>query len=278
MVTLAAQSLSVSLGGRRVLDDISVTLGGGALIGVVGPNGAGKSTLARALLGLLAPDSGTVTLDGADIASLASGVLARQVAYLPQTYAVHWPLSVARLVGLGRLPHLGPFSRIAPADEAAIEGALRDTDTMHLAHRTATELSGGERARVMLARTLATGAPALVADEPLTALDPGHQLEIMALLQAQARAGMLVVVVLHDLGLAARFCDRLLLLDAGRLVADGAPGDVLTDAALAQVYGVTAWRGMLDGQPLLVPVARVIDAAPLPGLSAISRQVPLHGG
>jgi iron complex transport system ATP-binding protein len=278
VVTLTTQSLSVRLGGRRVLDAIDVTLGGGALIGVIGPNGAGKSTLARALLGLLAPDTGNVTLDGADVSGLASGMLARQVAYLPQSYAVHWPLSVARLVGLGRLPHLGPFSRIAPVDQEAIAAALRDTDTEHLAHRTATELSGGERARVMLARALATGAPALIADEPLTALDPGHQLEIMALLQAQARAGMLVVVVLHDLGLAARFCDRLLLLDGGRLVADGAPGDVLTDAALAQVYGITAWRGTLDGQPLLVPLARMIDETPMPGLSAISRQVPPHGG
>lgn len=278
MVTLAAHSLTVSLGGRRVLDAIDVTLGGGALIGVVGPNGAGKSTLARALLGLLKPDTGTVTLDGTDVSGLASGVLARQVAYLPQTYAVHWPLSVARLVGLGRLPHLGPFSRIAATDEEAIAAALRDTDTTHLAHRTATELSGGERARVMLARALATGAPALVADEPLTALDPGHQLEIMALLQAQARAGLLVVVVLHDLGLAARFCDRLLLLDAGRLVADGTPDQVLTDEALAQVYGITAWRGTMRGQPLLVPLARVIDEAPLAGLSGVSRQVPPRGG
>ncbi|TXC71152.1 ABC transporter ATP-binding protein [Sphingomonas ginsenosidivorax] len=257
MVSIAAEGLSVSLSGTRVIDDLSVSLGSGALIGVVGPNGAGKSTLARALLGLLVPDAGRVTIDGDDVATLPSATIARRTAYLPQAYAVHWPLSVERLVGLGRLPHLGPFSRITQADQAAIDAAMHDTGTAHLADRTATELSGGERARVMLARALATGAPALIADEPLTSLDPGHQLEIMALLKDRARAGALVVVVLHDLGIAARFCDRLLLIDRGRLKADGPPQSVLTDAALAETYAITAWRGEVNGQPLLVPFDRI---------------------
>ncbi|WP_380786996.1 ABC transporter ATP-binding protein [Sphingomonas sp. R86521] len=257
MVTIAAHALSVSLAGTRVVDDISMALEGGALVGIVGPNGAGKSTLARALLGLLTPDSGSVTIDGEDVAALSSAALATRVAYLPQDHAVHWPLSVERLVGLGRLPHLGPFSRITPADQTAIDAAMRDTGTTHLAGRTATELSGGERARVMLARALATGAPALIADEPLTSLDPGHQLEVMALLQDHARRGALVVIVLHDLGMAARFCDRLLLIDRGTLKADGPPGAVLTDHALAETYGITAWRGTVLGQPLLVPLDRI---------------------
>ncbi|GHH13292.1 ABC transporter [Sphingomonas glacialis] len=257
MVTIATQALSVELGGRRVLDAVDVTLEHGALIGVIGPNGAGKSTLARALLGLLPPAAGRVTIDGTDVATLGSAEIARHIAYLPQAYALHWPLSVARLVGLGRLPHLGPFSRISALDQAAIDAALRDTGTAHLADRTATDLSGGERARVMLARALATGAPALIADEPLTALDPGHQLDVMALLRAQARGGALIVVVLHDLSIAARFCDRLLLLDRGRLVADGTPDAVLTDAALASVYGITAWRGTTGEQPLLLPYERI---------------------
>lgn len=278
MVTIAGEALSVSLGGRRVLDDVSVTMGGGALIGVIGPNGAGKSTLARVLLGLLTPDAGRATIDGEDVARIAKDTMARRVAYLPQATAVHWPLSVARLVGLGRLPHLGPFSRISAADGAAIDAALRDTGTTHLANRIVNELSGGERARVMLARALATGAPALIADEPLTSLDPGHQLEVMALLRAQAQGGALVVVVLHDLSIAARFCDRLLLMDRGRLVADGAPGEVLTDDALARVYGITAWRGEMRGQPMIVPFERAIDEAPVAGLSAQSRQVPPSGG
>lgn len=257
MVTIATRALSVELGGRRVLDDVTITLERGALIGVIGPNGAGKSTLARALLGLLPASAGSVRIDGGDVATLGSAAIARRVAYLPQAYALHWPLSVARLVGLGRLPHLGPFSRIGAEDQAAIDAALRDTGTAHLADRTATELSGGERARVMLARALATGAPALIADEPLTALDPGHQLEVMDLLRDQARGGALILVILHDLSIAARFCDRLLLLDGGRLVADGAPDAVLTDAALASVYGITAWRGEMEGQAVLMPFGRV---------------------
>jgi iron complex transport system ATP-binding protein len=257
VVTIAADALSVSLGGKRVIDELSVSLEPGALIGIVGPNGAGKSTFARALLGLISPDAGRVTVDGEDVTTVASAALAQRIAYLPQTYALHWPLSVERLVGLGRLPHLGPFSRITPADQAAIDAAMHDTGTTHLATRTATELSGGERARVMLARALATGAPALIADEPLTSLDPGHQLEIMALLRAHAQAGALAVVVLHDLGMAARFCDRLLLIDRGRLRADGLPQAVLTDEALAETYGITAWRGERDGEPLLVPFERV---------------------
>ena len=256
MVTISAEALSVDLGGRPVVAGVTTTLVAGALIGVIGPNGAGKSTLARALLGLVPAAGGQVTIDGTDIATMSRTAIARRIAYLPQAVAVHWPLTVERLVGLGRLPHLGPFSRLAAADRSAIAAALAATGTTHLAGRTATDLSGGERARVMLARALATGAPALVADEPLASLDPGHQLDVMALLGAQARAGALVVVVLHDLGIAARCCDRVLLMDGGRVVADGVPDAVLTDAALASVYGIAAWRGGVDGQPLLVPLRR----------------------
>ncbi|TVV74971.1 ABC transporter ATP-binding protein [Sphingomonas solaris] len=133
---------------------------------------------------------------------------------------------------------------------------MRETGTLHLRARTATELSGGERARVLLARALAVGANALIVDEPLASLDPGHQLEVMALLAARAKAGALVVVILHDLAIAARFCDRLLLLDGGRLVADGAPDAVLTDTALARVYGIIAHRGTVAGAPLIVPLHR----------------------
>ncbi len=262
MVTIAAAGLAVELGGRRVLDGIDVALAPGALIGVIGPNGAGKSTLARALIGLVPPSAGAVAIDGVDLARLPPATVARSVAYLPQGSALHWPLSVERLVGLGRLPHLGPFSRIGAADHDAIDTAMRETDTLHLADRVATELSGGERARVMLARALATGAPALVTDEPLASLDPGHQLEIMALLAARAAAGGPVVVLLHDLSIAARFCDRLLLLDGGRLIADGPPAAVLTDAALDRVYGITAWRGEMQGQPLLMPFARTRTGYP----------------
>ncbi len=257
MVTIVCEGLEVALGGRPVLSGIDLRLDTGGLIGVIGPNGAGKSTLARTMLNLVPPSAGHVLIDGSEATRLRAPEVARRIAYLPQGQELHWPLSVERLVGLGRLPHLAPFSRIGAADGEAIETAMRDTGTLELRDRVATELSGGERARVMLARALATGAPALIADEPLASLDPGHQMEVMALLADRARAGVLVIVVLHDLSVAARFCDRLLLLDEGRLVADGTPAAVLTDAALAEVYGISAWRGEAEGVPLLVPLSRL---------------------
>ena len=256
MVTIACRGLDVDLGRRRILSGIDLDLSAGALVGVIGPNGAGKSTLARAMLNLLPAAGGSVCVDGVDVAQLAPSDLARRIAYLPQGQELHWPLSVERLVGLGRLPHLAPYSRIDAADQTAIESAMRETGVTLLRDRIATELSGGERARVMLARALATEAPALVVDEPLASLDPGHQIEVMALLAGRARAGALVVVVLHDLAAAARYCDRLVLLDHGAIVGDGSPAEVLSDAALASVYGITAWRGEIGDMPLLVPLHR----------------------
>ncbi|HEY0315705.1 MAG TPA: ABC transporter ATP-binding protein [Sphingomonas sp.] len=257
MVTIRCEALSVDLGDRRVIESIDLAFEAGSLIGVIGPNGAGKSTLARSLLNLIPPAGGRVLVDADDIAGLGPSVLARRVAYLPQGQELHWPLSVERLVGLGRLPHLAPFSRIGPEDKTAIEAALAETGTAALRDRVATELSGGERARVMLARALATGAPALIADEPLASLDPGHQIEVMTLLRARVRSGALVIVVLHDLSMAARFCDRLVLLDHGRVIADGNAGEVLTDDLLSQVYGIAAWRGQDAGGALLIPLAKI---------------------
>ncbi|SNS85621.1 iron complex transport system ATP-binding protein [Sphingomonas laterariae] len=254
MVTIATQGLSVALGRRPVLHDVDTRLEPGALIGVIGPNGAGKSTLVRALLGLVPATSGGVAIDGVPVAAIRRADLARRIAYLPQGQTLHWPLTVERLVALGRLPHLAPFSRIGAADLAAIDRAIAQADIGHLRGRVATELSGGERARVLLARALAVEADALIADEPLAALDPGHQLEVMALLRVQAEAGALVVAVLHDLTLAARHCDRLLLLHEGRLVADGPPDTVLTAERMAEIYGVRAWIGRLEGRRLVVPL------------------------
>jgi iron complex transport system ATP-binding protein len=255
VVTLAAEQLSVALRGREVVRGVSFTLDAGQFVGVLGPNGAGKSTLIRALLGLL-PASGRALLNGQPVAALPRAATARQIAYLPQGQALHWPLSVERLVALGRLPHLAPFSRLSAADEAAVARAMRLAEVEQLAHRTATELSGGERARVLLARALAVEAPALIADEPLASLDPEHQLHGMELLRAQAHGGGLVVAVLHDLALAARFCDRVLVLVDGRLVADGAPPTVLTPALLEQVYRVHA--RLIGDPPVPVITERII--------------------
>lgn len=253
MVSITAQSLTVTLGTRRVVDDVSFAWAPGTLVGVLGSNGAGKSTLVRALLGLL-PHDGTVTIDDTPRAALSRAAIARRIAYLPQGQTLHWPVTVERLVALGRLPHLAPFSRLSPADQAAVTTAMARADVAHLAQRTATDLSGGERARVLLARALAVEAPALIADEPLASLDPAHQIEGMELLRAQADAGGLVVAVLHDLTLAARFCDRVLVLADGTVAADGPPGEVLTPALLAQVYGITAFSG---DNGLLVPLDRI---------------------
>ena len=242
MVTLTANTICVALGGREVVAGVSARLDGGTLVGILGPNGAGKSTLVRALLGLV-PSAGQVLLDGVPTAAMGRAEVARRVAYLPQGQQLHWPLSVERLVALGRLPHLAPLSRIGEADRAAVARAMAMTEVEHLARRTATELSGGERARVLLARALAVEAPVLIADEPLASLDPEHQLHGMELLRDQARAGRLVVAVLHDLGLAARFCDRVLVMAAGGIVADGVPAGVLTPELLADVYRVRAVIG-----------------------------------
>ena len=239
MVTLTLDRVGVALGRRRVVRDVSAAFAAGTLTGIVGPNGAGKSTLARAMLALV-PATGAVRIDGDDVAALPRAGLARRIAYLPQGQTLHWPLTVERLVGLGRLPHLAPMSRIADGDAAAIERAMARADVLHLRDRVATELSGGERARALFARALAVEAAALIADEPLASLDPGHQIDVMELLRGEAAAGGTVIAVLHDLGMAARYCDRLLLIDGGQVVADGPPADVLTAERLRAVYGIDA--------------------------------------
>jgi len=254
MVTVVIEGASVALGGKVVVQGVSATLGGGTIVGIVGPNGAGKSTLVRAILGLVGVTAGRVLIDGTTIGAMSARDVAQRIAYLPQGQYLHWPLTVERLVALGRLPHLGPLSRVSAEDEAIVAAAMTRADVAHLRSRDATELSGGERARVMLARALAVGAEGLIADEPLAALDPGHQIDVMELLRREAEGGALVIVVMHDLTMAARYCDRLLLLDQGRLIADGSPLDVLTPELLRSVYGITA---SIDPQgPTIVPRGR----------------------
>jgi iron complex transport system ATP-binding protein len=255
VVTLATAGLGVTLGRRRVLESVALSLAPGGLIGVIGPNGAGKSTLVRALTGLI-PYTGTITLDGRDAAAIPRTERARTIAYLPQGQTLHWPLTVERLVQLGRLPHLGPLSRIAETDRHAIERAMSRADVLPLRDRIATELSGGERARALLARALAVEAPVLIADEPLAALDPLHQFEVMELLAAEAAAGRTVVAVLHDLSLAARYCSRLVLLDQGRIIADDTPAGVLTPERLSRVYGIRVQVELWRDVPRLVLLGR----------------------
>jgi len=220
-----------------ILDGVDVALMQGEMLGLIGPNGAGKSTLLSALTGLR-ESAGTVYLQGKRFADHTRKQAATQIAYLPQSHAVQWPLKVQRVVELGRLPHL-PWWRSGNSDDARIiDDAMQNAEVAHLSQRIVTSLSGGERTRVLLARVFATQAAIILADEPVASLDPYHQLHVMELLQQHARNGGAVIVVLHDLTLAARFCDRLLLLHHGKVAASGTVNDVLKPDVLAAVYGV----------------------------------------
>ncbi len=238
-MTLHITHLYASLGGARVLRDLSLDLTGTGFIGLIGPNGVGKTTLVRAIAGLI-PFEGTLTLDGTALAAMPQRARAKRLAYLAQGAESHWPLSVERLVALGRLPHLEPFRKAQAADEAAITRAMQLTDVETMATRDVLTLSGGERARVLLARALAVEAPLLLVDEPVAALDPYHQIGVMQGLAAYARDGGMVIAVLHDLSLAARYCDQLVLLNDGHVHAQGTPAEVLTPQNLRDVYRVEA--------------------------------------
>ena len=247
---LEARGISVELGRRRVLDDVSFALEAGSLCALVGPNGAGKSTLLRALAGVVALTSGTIS-PAAPTEPHARG----PVAYLPQDRIVHWDLSVERVVALGR-PGLGT------ADTAAVAAALARMDVAHLAARPIREISGGERARVLIARALAQDTPVLLADEPVAGLDPAHQLALFAVLGGLARDGRAVLVALHDLSLAARYADRVIVLDGGRIAADGPPSQALSAATIASVFGMSSRLTTVEGIPVVVALAPIVKPPP----------------
>ncbi len=235
---LEARNVTVSARGRAIVDDARLSLAPGELVGLIGPNGAGKSTLLRALLGATTRDAGTVTLNGTDLASLPAQARARAIAFLPQDRRVEWRLTAHDVVMLGRYPHQAGFGGPTPADREAVARAIAAVEGEALLDRPVSVLSGGERTRILLARALAVEAPLLLADEPIAALDPYHQLHVMEILQARARSGVGVLAVIHDLALAARFMDRLILMNAGRVIANGPPASVLTPENLAQAYRI----------------------------------------
>ncbi|QDC08237.1 ABC transporter ATP-binding protein [Oceanicola sp. D3] len=242
-MTLALQNLSVTRkNGRNTLRNVSLTVAPGEFIGLIGPNGAGKTTLLRAALGLL-PATGTSSL-----AALSPAARARASAFLPQSREIAWDLTVETLVTLGRTPH--PPSL---ANREAVTEAIAQMNLTALAHRRATNLSGGEQARALIARTLAQQTPLLLADEPIAGLDPAAQIATMQLFARLAAEGRAVVAALHDLSLAARHCTRLVVLHEGRIAADGPPEQVLTADLLADVFQITGSFIFTDHGPLFQP-------------------------
>jgi iron complex transport system ATP-binding protein len=251
---IEAQGLHVTLKGRAVLRGLDCGAEAGQLTAVIGRNGAGKTTLIKALAGLVTPQRGAALLDGSDIASWERARLARVLAYLPQERLVHWALTARAVVALGRLPYQPFGAGESASDRAAIDSALAAMDAAHLAHRPVPELSGGEQARVLIARALAQEPRVLLADEPAAGLDPAHQLTLFRHLAALAAAGRTVVVALHDLSLAARFCHSIALVHEGRTLAAGTPQDVLTPEHLAAAYGISARYQTIEGVPVVLPL------------------------
>ena len=245
-MSFAVENLSLSLGSARILDSIDAAFAPGRVTVVLGPNGAGKSSLLACLAGLRAPDAGVVSLGGIDRVGLDRRDLARRVGFLPQTADVHWDIDVRTLVELGRFPHRGRWGAVA-ADTAAVAAAMGATDVTRLAGRVVNTLSGGERGRALLARVLAGTPEWLLVDEPLASLDPAHQIDVLDCLRAAAATGVGVVVVLHDLNQAVRVADDVVLMKAGRIVAQGAADAVLTPAGIAATYGVTTLAGVSPG-------------------------------
>ncbi len=254
---VSAQGLAVKLAGRVVLRDVSLSLSSGHLVALVGPNGAGKTTLLRALAGLV-PSEGVIHVRGDALSSLSLRERARRFAYLPQGHLVHWPLPARDIVALGRYPHGATDpARLTVKDAEAVVRAMRAADVMDFSERRVTELSGGERSRVALARALAVEAPVILADEPVSSLDPRHQLDVMKTLRAAADTDALVIVVTHDLGLAARFADTVLVLSDGRLVSQGVPAEALSERVMAEVFRISAYRAEFQREAVIVPWAEI---------------------
>lgn len=244
MTLLSLENLSVTRRGRSVLRGVSLDLAPGEFVGLLGPNGAGKSTLMEAALGLIAFEGRS------DLAAMPAHERAQRAAYLPQSREIAWPVSVHNLVALGRIPWPGASGQ---EDRQAVDAAIERMGLAPFRHRTATRLSGGEQARALIARALAQETTLLLADEPISGLDPAQQLACLRLLRQLAGEGHGILASIHDLGLAARFCTRLILLSEGRVLADGVPCDVLTTDNLAQAFGLTAhWVNTPHG-PTIMP-------------------------
>jgi len=256
---LLAAGMDLGYGDRKVVDDLSLSIPPGKLTVIVGANACGKSTVLRGLARLLAPTRGAVYLDGKPIHQMSTKEVATILGVLPQSPIAPDAIVVADLVGRGRYPHQGWFRRWTPEDDAAVAEALRATDTLDLADRPVDELSGGQRQRVWIAMALAQQTDVLLLDEPTTFLDINHQVEVLDLLTDLVKNnGRTVVVVLHDLNLACRYADHIVAMKAGKLVAEGRPAEVMTEAVVANVFGMAS-RVVIDpisDTPMIVPIGR----------------------
>lgn len=256
LTRLIANNLSIIKSERLLVKNVSIEVASGELIGLIGPNGAGKSTLLSLLAGVDKPSSGSVKLDDQNLLDIPLKERAVKIGWLEQIGTVHWPVTVERLVMLGRIPHLPSWGQATTTDLLAVENAIDVADCSSIRKQVVTTLSGGERSRVLLARALAAEPTMLFADEPVSALDLGHQLQTMQLLRDFASDDKAAVVVLHDLSLAARYCDKLYLMHEGKVVASGAVASVLSTENIARVYGVSVVAGC-DQVPWIIPVERL---------------------
>lgn len=257
--SLAAQDLHLAYGDTEIIKGLDLTLPPGQITGIVGANACGKSTLLKSMSRLLTPRSGTVILDGRQVHTMPAKQLARALGLLPQTPIAPEGITVADLVGRGRHPHQGAFSRWNAQDDLAVAQALDTTGTADLADRPVDELSGGQRQRVWIAMALAQQTDILLLDEPTTFLDVNHQVEVLDLLtELNQGSGVTIVMVLHDLNLAARYCDRLVMIADGRIHASGAPAEVLTEDNVRNVFGLEnrVIEDPVSGQPLMLPIGR----------------------
>ncbi|MEM9500689.1 MAG: ABC transporter ATP-binding protein [Pseudomonadota bacterium] len=240
MSLLTANGLSYSVDGKALVLDASFALDPGSLTTLVGPNGAGKTTLLRLALGLVKPDAGHAEIDGENVAALSPLQRARKVAYLPQQRPLVWPQPVHDIVALGRFAYGAAPDRLSHEDQAAIASAIAACDLAGFEERAADTLSGGELSRVHLARALAAETPLLIADEPVAALDPRYQHEVLRIFSKAATEGRALLAVVHDLALAARYADRLIWMKGGRIVADGTPRETITAERLQDVFEIEA--------------------------------------
>ena len=257
-VVLDAQAISVRLGKSPVLNEVTLSIPRGTVTAIIGPNGSGKSTLLRTLARLLRPETGSVLLDGAAIARMSPGQVARQIATLPQSPGAVPGMTVQDLVEQGRYPHTGPLRIRSDRDRAAVERALELTSSGHFRHRLLDSLSGGERQRVWIALALAQEPRILLLDEPTTFLDINHQIQVLNLIHALNREhGLTVVMALHDLNHASQYAERLVVLHGGRIVEEGPPTAVIREDVLASVFNVQAHISVspIDGALLCYPYA-----------------------